>query len=596
MFSKPYKKLYDIPSLPDSISKLKFQPITPDVYYDPDTLENFRKETLRFTGADKPIFEHELPRTQNPHRDLLLNINAFGTPYKKDPYHPELFLGEMSRDPRGVENDPIVSKVVDQARFRQERYIRGKLQDDPDVRAQGVASSKLLDRAVYGGFGLTATRMANIFDDSVDAAVRKSNPNPGNTIHKVGTSLKEEKGIYKIKEETIVPVNGYNPISFLSNQVGQKWQSQPDMKYGISSISNLYRSKQAVDQSANAAFRMSIQDEKFNESKSAFTQSVKHQLKQNIKNNKINQMNSKVDLKNDSRLNNFINRISNPSRMPGGSAANNANFTHKKEIDKINKINTYKAYNGRNKVNLGLREPLKIINQIYGNHGGMKIPKKDKMKILKSIRYDSKNNLIGTEGFSKRYSMNSKNLSKALTKRMEQYREVGGRNNAQVKEENSTYKQSKLYKPDDRITKIKRTKNKFNVVSEKITNPVGKGQTKPITTPNVGNFEFDTDPASDNLYMTQRNSARGSGYIFTERIYDNDIPPLSEIVNTRRYIATDKPDTYSIEVQNSLDSINSNELSKFKDITFEDKKNDRFRSKKSNMISTSLGSSELFKA
>ena len=54
---------------------------------------------------------------------------------------------------------------------------------------------------------------------------------------------------------------------------------------------------------------------------------------------------------------------------------------------------------------------------------------------------------------------------------------------------------------------------------------------------NIGNYEFDTDPTTDNAFMTRRNSAQKMGYIFNERIYDNDISPLAEVINTRKYIS-----------------------------------------------------------
>lgn len=139
---------------------------------------------------------------------MMLRLHATGSVYTREPYHPELFLGEMSKDPRGVENEPNVREMADQARFRQKRYLEGKLQDDPDKRTEGVAPSRAIDRAVNGGYANTVTRLTNLFDDSIDGAVRKSNPNPGRTIQRVGDNLKEDQK---------------NSISLRVKRLSQKW-------------------------------------------------------------------------------------------------------------------------------------------------------------------------------------------------------------------------------------------------------------------------------------------------------------------------------------------------------------------------------------
>lgn len=538
MNGRPYKKLYDIPSLPDSLLKQKFMTSTDD-YYDPDTVENFMKEALRNTGPEKPLFEHELPRKDNPHRDMMLQLHATGSPYSHDPYHPELFLGDITADPRGVENNPNVAQIADQSRFRQQRYIVGKLQDDPDKRTEGVASSKAINRAVYGGFADTATRMTNIFDDSVDGAVRKSNPNPGRTIQQVGDMVKEDQKFHQSMSETIVPSMGYNPISLLSNQVGIHWMEQPEGKFGLSSVSNTYRSKGMVDEAAKAAYRTGVQDDKFTESQATFTASVMSQTTDAIKKDKQNQTSTEVNLAADSRKNNLINRIAHPSRAPGGDAVRETHFTQKQGIQFTHKQTFLKAHNGNNQVKLGEVEPLKLAKQVYGDHNGMAIPKKDQLKIMRSIKRDGKVSRPGAEGFATRYATNTKALANAFTHRVDQFREKNGKNAAPVREEAEHYSQANMHKPENRVANTRTTKSKFNNPKERlVSNPTGAGQTKTIGPINVGNYEFDTDPTTDNAFMTRRNSAQKMGYIFNQRIYDNDVSPLAEVINTRRYISS----------------------------------------------------------
>lgn len=552
MNGRSYKKLYDIPSLPDSIMKQKFATTTDD-YWDPNTVENFMKEALRNTGPEKPLFEHELPRKDNPHRDMMLRLHATGSPYSHDPYHPELFLGDLTADPRGVENTPNVSQMADQARFRQERYIKGKLQDDPDHRLEGVASSSAINRAVYGGFANTATRLTNLFDDSIDAAVRKSNPNPGRTIQQVGDSLKEDQKFHQSQSETIIPSMGYNPISLLSNQIGIHWMEKPEGKFGLSSVSNTYRSKGAVDSAANAAFRMGIQDEKFGESHTQFTASVMSQMTDAIKRDKQNQMNTEVTLSADSRKNEFINRIAHPSRAPGGDAVRGTQLMQKQGFQVAHKQTHLKPYNSNNQVRLGVTEPLKNAKQVVLPTHGMAIPKKDQLKIMRSIKRDSKGTRVGAEHFATRYATNTKALTNAFTHRVQQFYEKNGRNAAQVQEETEHYSQATLHKPEDRVSNVRTTKSKFNATKELLTaKATGSGQTKIIAPINMGNYEFDTEPTTDNAFMTRRNSAQKMGYIFNQRIYDNDVSPVSEVINTRRYISTPS-DTKSTDDTKPMD-------------------------------------------
>lgn len=540
MSARPYKKLFDIPSIPESLLKQKFL-VTQDDTYDPNTVENFMKETLRYTGTEKPLFEHELPRKDNPQRDLYLKLHAEGTPYSHDPYHPEIYLGDHTKDLRGTENNPNVSQIADQSRFRQMRYIAGKLQDDPDHRTEGVAPEKAVRRATYDGFYNTSSRLATIFTDSVDGVNRKSNPNPGRTIQQVGDNIKEDQKYYESTSEKIMPQMGYNPVSLLSNQIGIHWAVQPEAKFGVSSISNLYRSKGAVDAATNAVFRMGIQDEKFTESSKAMMFSVMKQMKDSIKSAKHNAMSTEVVLTTDSQKNKFINRIAHPTGLPGGGAAAGIQRMQKQSFEMKHTQTHLKPHNGNKQLEqIGIMEPRKHTTQVYGDHSGMSIPKRDKLKIMRSIKRDGKIGPTGAEGISQRYSTNTRALANAFTKRVEQYREKNGKNATNLTSEGPHYSSAPMHKPENRIANVKTTKNKFYNASEQLAiNP--SGQKVRNVTVNVGNYEFDTDPTTDNAYMTRRGGHQRMGYIFNERIYDNDVSPLSDLVNTNRYIGKSMP-------------------------------------------------------
>lgn len=528
--SRPYKKLFDIPSLPDSLLKQKFL-VTPDDNYDPNTVENFMKETLRYTGTEKPLFEHEMPRTDNPHRDLYLNLHAEGTKYTHDPYHPEIYLGDHTRDPRGTENNPNVSQMADQARFRQTRYIEGKLQDDPDKRVEGVAPGKRVQRAVYDGFYNTASRLATIFTDSNDTEVRRANPHPGNTIQRAGNNIKEDQKYHESQSEKIIPRMGYNPVSLLSNQIGIQWDVQPEGKFGISSISNLYRSKGAVDASMNAVFRSGVQDEKFAESMQTFTTSTMTKTIDSIKQAKRDAASTEVTLKTDSKRNKFINRVAHPSKLQSGYAAKNTQRMQKQKFEMKHTQTRLKPFNANKPLEqIGLVEPRKHVAQHLSDHKAMPIPKKDKLKIIRSIKQDEKANRTGNEGIAQRY----KKQTKKLAKRLEQYKE---KNKTVILTESTVrYGTAPMHKPENRAANVQMTKDKFNQTKEQTATNI-MGQKPRNVTVNVGNYEFDTDPTTDNLSLTKRHSAQKMGYIVNEHIFDNDISPLSEVVNTRRYIA-----------------------------------------------------------
>lgn len=528
-------------SLPNTMMKSKFMDITDD-WYDPDTVFNSQKETLRFTGCDKPLFEHELSRKENPIRDTIIRMHQKGSYRDHDPYQPELFLGDLTKDVRGVENNPNVNQIADHARFRQERYIKGKLQDSPDTKYEGPASSKRIDNAVRGGFDNTASRMAGIFNDSSDVVVRKSSANPGRTIQKVGDNLKEDQQIYQTKSETIIPQMGYNPVTIFSNQIGAQWKAQPESKFGLSSISNTYRSKGAVDAAVNAVFRMGLKDTKVKESlKNVSVAQAILITKDSIKRDKQNQTTVEVQLNKDSQQNEFINRIVNPKRLnainsSGGKAIDRFEYGQKVGMQQITFNNRLKAHDGNKQKRLGEIEQKKLTNSenIHSNNASL-IPVKDRMKIFKEIKRDSKRSR--NEKFTTRYALNMK--ARKMNKRKETAREISKMNHNN-ETTNALYKQAKLSRPEDRVTntKLQQTKNR----QEQMTNANAVGQVMKNTTTIMSNFEYDTDIATNNDYMTRRggSSKQRGGYVFGERDPDNELSPLTDLIGTTRYIKKSK--------------------------------------------------------
>ncbi|KAG6959307.1 hypothetical protein JG688_00010126 [Phytophthora aleatoria] len=215
--------------------------LTAGVYNDPNSVSNFMKEALRYTGPEVPLHEEDLPRQRNKAMNkAIMSTREHGGRYSHDPFHPELFLGDLSKDPRLSTTAPLVEKMVDQHRFRQTRYIAGKLQDDRTASTESISGTKLMLRQIKQGFNDRATRMAGIFDDSFNT-MQSRTPLPGDSTHKVGDTIKEDQKIYQVGDEKILPQYSTDIVSKLSNQIGNQWGVQPDQRMGISSVSNICR-------------------------------------------------------------------------------------------------------------------------------------------------------------------------------------------------------------------------------------------------------------------------------------------------------------------------------------------------------------------
>ncbi|KAG3194366.1 hypothetical protein PC128_g9434 [Phytophthora cactorum] len=221
---------------------------TTDIYDDPNTVENFMKETISNTGSGPPLFESDLPRqSRNPMIQALLNAHEFGGRYTHAPDHPEMFLGDLTKDQRMSVNDPMVAQMADQHRFRQIRYIRGKLQDVGDVRTEGIVGEKQMVKLVAGGFRDTAKRLGDLFDESAKNEVWRSNPNPGKTIHQLGDTIAETQKIYKNEGEKILPSYSNDRISKFSDALAIQYEVRPEAKAGKSNTVGIYKSKQEGD-------------------------------------------------------------------------------------------------------------------------------------------------------------------------------------------------------------------------------------------------------------------------------------------------------------------------------------------------------------
>lgn len=511
--------LYDIPSLPDSLQKMKYIQ-TDNIYNDPNTIENFMKEAIRNTRPDAPLYEEDLPRRgRNPLSASILSMQEHGSRYKRDPYHPELFLGDLTNDPRLSTTAPLVAQMVDQNRFRQQRYIHGKLQDVGDVRMEGMVGTKRMLKQIKDGYGITASRMGGIFDDSTNGMVRRSNPNPGNSTHVIGDSIQEDQNIYQIQDEKILPKYSTDVVSKLSNLVGIQWQIQPDQKTGLSSVSNVYRTKQDFDKSVNAVFRLGEQDTNFQTETTATKNGATVLQKDSFKAARKNAQTVSVSTNKDSMKTKFATKMLPPPTPV--SHVNDFVGTQAVPSQVETKASTQKFYRSPNH-NESLVEPIKAKSMRNIINAPSTIPTKDRLKIIHTVKRTQENKRGEDKHRPQKFS--TKNLSRAFT------------NTTEIKQEqkkskgqtNIKYKNKIKDKSIDHVSNVKTTKSKFSSIKEyTATNPTGSN-TLP-TAPSMTDFKYDTDPTLDNSYQTRTGVSKIPSNISRPFEYDSRVNPLTDM-------------------------------------------------------------------
>jgi len=495
---------------------------TEDVYDDPLAVENFMKDAIRDYRCDKPIFESEMPRqTKNVLSNALLNMQEFGSRYTHDPYHPELFLGDLSKDPRMSDTEPMVAQIADQNRFRYDRYIKGKLQDVADVRSEGMIGGKRMLKQIRGGFGDLATRMGGIFDDSFNTIVTRANPHPGDSIHKVGDTIQEDQAIYQQLDEKILPKYGTDIVSKLGNMIGVQWDVQPETRFGLSSVSNVYRSKQDVDQSVNAVFRLGKQDTKFGSETERFKYGTPAHHKDILKAARKNTQGVRVDITTDSNVPHRIDRMTLPPIHK--SAVSTFNGTQSTKEQMRDRAVFFKFVPGT-KRSESLVEPIKGNHMIDIAHATT-IPNKDRIAIVYKINRTHKNTKRNEDIISKR-SLGLRSLARAFVKRADvQHGHI-------IKSGcvNMIMSNGLPVKHIDHVSKVRLSKRKFAADRGEQTQANATGTNTLPTLKGVNDFEFDTDPTMNNNYQTRSGVMQKIGNLSRMQEQDSVVSPLNDTI------------------------------------------------------------------
>ena len=513
--------LYDIPSLPESLQKLKYIQ-TDTTYNDPNSVSNFMMEAIRYTGTDAPLHEEDLPRNgRNPLSASILSMQEYGSRYKRDPYHPELFLGDLTNDPRLSTTEPLVAQMADQNRFRQQRYIHGKLQDVGDVRMEGMVGSKRMLKQIKDGYNITATRMGGVFDESTDGMVRKANPNPGKTIHSAEDTIQEDQTFYQQLDEKILPQYGTDIVSKLSNLIGVNWQTQPDQKTGLSSVSNVYRSKQDIDQSVNAVFRLGSQDTDFKQETTNTKNGTVVLQVESFKAARANAQSVNVSTNKDSVKNKFAAKMLHPPTPI--SQVDNFVATQAVPTQMETKALTQKFNASPNHVE-SLVEPLKGKSMKTITNTPSTIPLKDKLTVTRQVKKTQKNS-SRNEDKHKHRKFSSKILSEAFKTKVDTKQEQGKTKDRKIVHYSNKVKENHI----DHVSNVKMTKSKFSSIKEHATsNPTGSN-TLP-TAPSMNDFSYDTDPTMDNSYLTRTGVSQITATVSRPGEMDNNISPLTDMI------------------------------------------------------------------
>ncbi len=516
--------LYEIGSLPDSFLKDRYD-VTKGYYEDPLTMENFQKEAIKYNGCEKPLFEEEMPRVNSVHRSNVLSLMENGSRYTHAPFHPELFLGDVTPDDRGVHTEPIAAKLTEQNRYRQ-KYIKMQ-NDDTNNVIEGVVDQKLMSQKVKQGLNNTAARYGGIFDESQDSAHYRAPNAPGNLIDSE-LAIREDQKFYESGGEKIIAQLGKSKVNAVSNLIGAQWHVQPDTKFKISSVSNLYRTKAEVDNSVSAVFKLARQDQEFKKETSDGPKKQMGQALDSIRKDKFNQMTVNVSLDADSKKNAAPNRV---DRMLGHKGGKEILLTKQTQLKKFEKyIN--QRYHKRHDPNAqrmaqGKRsEKFKTRNDETNNQN-CAMPVKDKLKIVRSIVNDNKKKY--QDKFSSIYSVNQQIVKNVMAnKRASVVQETGGTHTSKIASEGLLMKQAYMNGPENKVRGRMQSKSKY--YSGKIEHMLAnQAQNMTQHVININNYEFDTDPTTDNSYIDIKGVMPNQIALNKEKVFDNDVSDLSEV-------------------------------------------------------------------
>lgn len=209
--------------------------VTP-MWEDSNQVDDMQRETLSDFRNDEATLESDIARRdyQSTSRIKLREAGSRGD----NPEHPEMFLGFMDRDPRGIHSDPDYKKFSDQSWARKDKIEAGMYNDDDhSVPSQGIHPSKMqfLIKHSYP----EVIKRRKIFSTSKDALKPGMSP----VYRKSGSDIDRTFGQYERMDNKIPEGLDFrrNRTTALSNNSNIGWWQTVDHEFKVASYGKNYR-------------------------------------------------------------------------------------------------------------------------------------------------------------------------------------------------------------------------------------------------------------------------------------------------------------------------------------------------------------------
>lgn len=514
-----------MPGVPEGLMKLKFAR-TANSFDDPNTVANFMKETIRNTGPDKPIFEQDLPRSGlNPLGRTMLTMQEHGGRYTHAPYHPELFMGDLTKDQRSTVNEPMVAQMADQHSYRHDRYVKRKLQDVTDVRTEGMVGEKKMLQQVSNGYRDNAARLSGLFSDSVKLGAAGVSLKPGNTIQSMDDYVYQETRTFKNVDDNVSPFYSEGPASAMKTMLNAQYRVTPDGKVNTSSSSNVYKAKnENVDQSQLASDRQGEQETEFKTERGDIQLGLKSQNMETFRNERKNRFRVEVLMNKDSKKNDFVKGMMPPPAPTSFVPKSIITQKNKRQISVKNVRFNVPTKNNRQE---SLVEHMKGSND-YALTRGSAIPVKDRLAIAKRIEQSHAKH-DRSEDSTKLRSVNAKTLTKAFTTRAETFYDQTTKKAMQ----GSHTALGLPSKPANLVSRGKLSVDKTRFLKERAVANRSMSNVKP-SAPAIEDFKFDTDRTVRNNSQALRGGSQRTNVRHEQHREDEESNPVLDSVTPFR--------------------------------------------------------------
>lgn len=247
-------------SIPNDVFAKKYE-ITPGLYEDPNLVENYQKEALRYQGPDSVMFASDEPRRNNFSKEKI-DLFSGGSRYSLEPNHRDVFLGETGKDARGINDAPDLKELVKQNQFRM-RYQKNRFLNDASngVAESGIPENKMMEMKKQTFYD-TQNRL-KIFEESRDGWIAGHNAKTTNESRVLLNEYEAENPDLVNSDLVLDNTGKRDVVSDFSLVTPVGYKAIPDNKYQIASLSYLYQPKNIKDSKLRKIFDQSVQDVKY---------------------------------------------------------------------------------------------------------------------------------------------------------------------------------------------------------------------------------------------------------------------------------------------------------------------------------------------